>query len=582
MKKPHALIGLLAALGTAIGVIVAIVGLPYGRLNYTAFAGLYHNGTAFPSVQMEVDCDTGTVGVQNACTIPVSNVAPIPVDVIASNFSAATVTVDSFNYDLYNPQCMTGCVNGNTVNIAGGIGPSVPVQDATNFPPSGVSTWGCSSPPALADTGLGATGTSTSFLSCVLNAGVSDSVTTGSSLRISGENFSDSVTAPTTFNLTLSNVAMADDNAVTILSCDPAAAPPASPEGNVSGPCFPAALTFLIPPATNTPVPPTATNTPVPPTSTNTATATNTATNTPTATATSSAPSQDKQCDTNLTSTNVGPGPSCNLFICQVGPCAGAGEGDLIVIENVHNVSTTPANLGLGAYEFNVEFDSFVIASVNPQDIIFTYGCYLNGTPNTTSCGTAPATSGGYPAGGRGVPDCSMTILFESSVRFGCVTHGSAAGPAGSFELAYLDLVPAADDVKDMFPGNNNGIPTLIKDNQCELADTLGHPVKNSTNGAGLIPTCGDIFVTIRILEGDMNLDCVVNLADEAIIAQHYGAFFGSAFYNKWFDLEPSFHDLDVDIKDVQKVFGREGSTCQNPIPAQTPVAPPAGWNLAT
>ena len=151
-------------------------------------------------------------------------------------------------------------------------------------------------------------------------------------------------------------------------------------------------------------------------------------------------------------------------------------------------------------------------------------------------------------------------------------TEGLRPGPAGSFNLATLTLKPAADDLKDLFPGNNNGIPTLIKDNQCELADTLGHPVNNA--GAGLLDKCGDIYVTVRILEGDLNLDCKVDVLDEALIASHYGAFFGSAFYQKWFDLEPKFHDLDIDIKDVQKVFGREGSTCQNPIPAQTPVAP--------
>ena len=273
-------------------------------------------------------------------------------------------------------------------------------------------------------------------------------------------------------------------------------------------------------------------------------------------------------CDPNETSTNVGPGPSCNLFICQVGSCAGAGEGDLVVIEHVSNVTTSPVGLGLGAYEFNVEFDSFVIQSVDPADIIFTAGCPAG------PCGTAPSTSNGFAALGRGAPNCSMTILFENSVRFGCVTSGQNAGPLGSFDLARLDLVPSADDVKDRFPGNDNGIPTLIKDNQCELADVFGHPVQGTIGGAGLLPSCGDLFVTVRILEGDLNLDCVVNLADEAIIAQHYGAFFGSAFYQKWYDLEPRFHDLDIDIKDVQKVFGREGSTCQAPIPPPPRVPP--------
>ncbi len=295
-------------------------------------------------------------------------------------------------------------------------------------------------------------------------------------------------------------------------------------------------------------------------------TATPTSTITPISGTTTPTPlRQLKSCDPGETATNVGPGPVCNLFICQApAACAGPGEGDLIVIEHVDSVATVPDTLGLGAYEFNVEFDSAVIESLNPADIIFSAG--------SASAGVAPATSGGYPAGFRGVPDCSLTIPFENAVRFVCVTDSPNAGPAGSFDLASLDLVPAADDVQALFPGNDNGIPTLIKDNQCRLTDVLGYPVENA--GAGLLPTCGDVFVSIRILEADLNLDCVVDLQDEAAIAMRYGAYLGSALYDKWYDLEPRFHDGDIDLKDLQKVFGRDGSTCQNPIPAQTPVAP--------
>ena len=54
-----------------------------------------------------------------------------------------------------------------------------------------------------------------------------------------------------------------------------------------------------------------------------------------------------------------------------------------------------------------------------------------------------------------------------------------------------------------------------------------------------------------------------------------YGAFFGSVLYSKWYDLEPALHDLDIDIKDLQKVFGRDGSTCQVPVPPQPPLPYP-------
>jgi hypothetical protein len=211
---------------------------------------------------------------------------------------------------------------------------------------------------------------------------------------------------------------------------------------------------------------------------------TNTATNTPTATPTSI--NQNKTCLTadgrhntyNPTAvangnTNAG-GNECNLFICipngapyaDLTTCAGPGEGDLVVLEQVINV-----NPGLGAYEFNVEFDNFVIGSVNPRDIVF--------DPAVPGAGGAGATN-------RAPADCAFSINFENSIRFGCVTGGQVPGPTGSFDLAKLDLVPAADDTKDLFPGNDNGAPTLVKDNQCELADILGHPLPGAGNG----PAC--------------------------------------------------------------------------------------------
>ena len=81
--------------------------------------------------------------------------------------------------------------------------------------------------------------------------------------------------------------------------------------------------------------------------------------------------------------------------------------------------------------------------------------------------------------------------------------------------------------------------------------------------------------ITVRILEGDLNLDCDVDLTDAQMIAQLYGMVFGLFLYDPWFDLEPNIKDFDIDAKDLQKVFGRVDSNCQNQIPPQPPVAPP-------
>ena len=119
-------------------------------------------------------------------------------------------------------------------------------------------------------------------------------------------------------------------------------------------------------------------------------------------------------------------------------------------------------------------------------------------------------------------------------------------------------------------------------DENCELADPYGDPLADSQGNllSGILPggqvaTCTGATITTRILEADLNLDCAVNIIDDQMIAFRYGAKFGSALYDPWYDLEPALKDFDIDIKDLQKVFGRDGSTCQNPIPAQPPLPPP-------
>jgi hypothetical protein len=76
----------------------------------------------------------------------------------------------------------------------------------------------------------------------------------------------------------------------------------------------------------------------------------------------------------------------------------------------------------------------------------------------------------------------------------------------------------------------------------------------------------------VRILEADLNLDCAVDVTDEQAAAFRYGSTTGSLLYNEWYDLEPALKDGDVDIKDIQKVLGRQGSTCNEPIPPQPPL----------
>jgi hypothetical protein len=69
----------------------------------------------------------------------------------------------------------------------------------------------------------------------------------------------------------------------------------------------------------------------------------------------------------------------------------------------------------------------------------------------------------------------------------------------------------------------------------------------------------------------------VVNVQDQQQIAFRWASQLGQLLYNSRFDLEPSYPkkgDGDIDAKDLQLVYGRAGSTCKNPHPAQDPVDP--------
>jgi hypothetical protein len=212
---------------------------------------------------------------------------------------------------------------------------------------------------------------------------------------------------------------------------------------------------------------------------------------------------------------------------------------------------------GLGAFEFQVKFDHKIFdINVEPTDFLYSTGRIPFGTDGET--------------GG-----CNASIFNENAILFGCVSKddpdesGTQLGPAGSGTVALLEVLPEPDLRFRLHPGQENGVVRRILDENCEGADVFGDPLANSAGvplpgivTGGLIEDCGDVDVTVRILEGDLNLDCVVDIVDDQLIAFRYGAFFGSLHYDPWYDLEPALKDFDVDIKDLQKVFGRNTSTC--------------------
>ena len=543
--------------GESITVTAIIPPQPFGRGNASAlfFDSLTASPTPTPSAtptatpppsqvaSILLDCDTTAPGVQNNCTL-LAVPGTRDIDVIIRNDSASPIDLGAFNFEILNPD--TAKIQAVALPIV------LPCDSNPDFNQTDVTgSWSCLPGPYADDEGI-VTGlhavdnpaTQHSLLVAFASSVVGlPTIAPGSSIRIARIHYTTSYTglAPASVPLSFENVAAFDGSFQELGSCLPVV--------DTAFRCVGATLNFVPPLQSVAKVP-----------------------------------------EGNAANANQSI-PAANLYLCTLGPCAGAGEGNLLVTERASNVGsdydadgipdavdpniagTGLANteLGLGAYEFQVEYDNFVIQSVNPCDIVFSPGGAGLARGNVTQLGTSIGCAANPPAING---TCAMSFILENLIRFGCVTLGQVLGPSGSFDLARLNLIPHPDLTNDIFPGNNNGVVTILKDNGCELVDIFGHPVIGSING-GLTPVCGDLAVTVRILEGDLNLDCRVNVTDEQAIATRYGGFFGSLLYSKWYDLEPATHDLDIDIKDLQKVFGRDGSSCQAPIPAQPAGGPP-------
>ena len=169
-----------------------------------------------------------------------------------------------------------------------------------------------------------------------------------------------------------------------------------------------------------------------------------------------------------------------------------------------------------------------------------------------------------------------MQIISENDIRYGCISTGTALGFSKVLKViaASVTITPDADMGLRIRPTKDNGVAAYILDENCEIADIYGD-IFPDTN-AGLTQDCTDVGVTIRRLEGDMNGDCNVNLEDQQLTAFRYGSFFGNLTYSQFYDVQPwPAGDFDIDIKDLQFVFGRDGSSCATPIPDnQDPVTP--------
>ena len=216
-------------------------------------------------------------------------------------------------------------------------------------------------------------------------------------------------------------------------------------------------------------------------------------------------------------------------------------------------VSADPKNPSsfqqLAAFEFEVHYDSTKVC------------VDINEGPDWAAAGAICIIQDDQP---------DSKPQLEGVARIGCVTIGKGHGIDDLAVIATVDIYPQPEIYSQAKPNQNNGVVVQINNVGCDLGDEQGQAIP--------IFSCDDADITFRYLEGDVIPDCVIDAVDAQAIAFRWGAAKGSLVYTDFMNLEPSGTqaDNDIDINDLQFVFGRFGSTCKAPHPDQDPVNPKA------
>ncbi len=175
-----------------------------------------------------------------------------------------------------------------------------------------------------------------------------------------------------------------------------------------------------------------------------------------------------------------------------------------------------------------------------------------------------------FPASVCVVEDSNTKPQLEGVARIGCITVGKGHDIDDTAPLAAVLVYPQPDVYSQAKPNQDNGVVVQINNVGCDLSDEQGEAIP--------IFSCDDADITFRYLEGDVIPDCDIGAADAQAIAFRWGSEVGSLVYKDFMNLEPSGTqaDRDIDINDLQFVFGRFGSSCADPHPPQDPVNPKA------
>ena len=240
-----------------------------------------------------------------------------------------------------------------------------------------------------------------------------------------------------------------------------------------------------------------------------------------------------------------------------------------ITFDEVLSSATDPH--GLGGYQFDVTYDPNVFS---PPMIV---------------------DQGVMNVGGH-VTSCSMSIVVIGTVHWVCVAgppFASGVQFTTPMVMAKVTLLPTSIIRVTIRPNKENGVATDLNDTNTEVSNTCGQPLNDGTiqplpgqpdcqgqplPGVGPSGLLNDSQAryTIRRLEGDVIPDCQVNLKVPADRGFEIRSEFRSAVVRQVLRREPlQFGDGEIDINDVQFVFGRLGSNCGTPNPPQPPIGLP-------
>jgi hypothetical protein len=216
MKRAH--IGALAGAGAALGLLVAVLGLPFGRMEYSAFAGLYHNGgTPAPGFHVALDCAVNTAGTQDACVV---NQGPgsATVAVTAGNNTGVPADFGAWAFEVVNPD--TGVISAPSV-----LGPPHASNPDFNDSYFNSANWNCSFPAPDNDNEVpDVPATQHSYLGCFLASGVGETFPASvNHVELARVTYNTVAGFPggQTADLTLEDVFVTDSSGVELLSCNP-------------------------------------------------------------------------------------------------------------------------------------------------------------------------------------------------------------------------------------------------------------------------------------------------------------------------------------------------------------------------